>query len=93
MDARLRGKFEARLKDGFLRKRDRTDAVSERFEEAVHELVESAGMQYQPHPDINNKRPDGVIHPRAPARLTSRLYVLKAQKNSSTREGKRTYAD
>ncbi len=62
MDAKLQEKFEARLKDGLLRKKDRTEAVSERFEETVQELVESAGMRYQPHPEINNKTPDGVIY-------------------------------
>ena len=70
MDAKLQEKFEARLKDGFLRKRDRTEAVSERFEETVQELVESAGMRYQRHPEINNKTPDGVIYHE-----TGRTYI------------------
>ena len=62
MDTRLWEKYEARAKHGFLREKDRIETLSERFEEAVRELVESAGMQYQPHPTVNNKTPDGMIH-------------------------------
>ena len=61
MDARLREKYEARAKLGFLKKKDRIEVLSERFEEAVQELVEGTGMQYQPHPKVNSKTPDGVI--------------------------------
>ena len=62
MDARLKEKYETRLKDGFLRNTDRQMALSERFEETVQELIESSGLKYQPQPEINNKKPDGVIH-------------------------------
>ena len=70
MDAKLQEKFDARLKDGFLRKKDRTEAVSERVEETVQELVESAGMRYQPHPEINNKTPDGMIYMKGGAKVS-----------------------
>ena len=62
MDAKLEAKFKARMKNDFLTEKDRQAAISERFEEVVQELIEAAGMQYQPHPKINNKKPDGVIH-------------------------------
>lgn len=70
MDARLQAKFEARKKDGFLRKKDREAAIAERFEEAVQELIESAGMRYEAEPKINNKTPDGVIH-----HANARVYI------------------
>ena len=62
MDERLRLKFEELAAGGFLTRENQTAAVSERFEEAVQELVEAAGMRYERHPEINGKRPDGVIH-------------------------------
>ena len=62
MDARLQVKFEERAKDGFLRKRDRIAATSKRFEEVIEELVDAAGMRFEPEPMVNGKRPDGVIH-------------------------------
>ena len=70
MDTRLEAKFEALLKDDFLRRKDREAAIAERFEEVVQELAESAGMRYESKPRINNKTPDGVIHHAA-----GRVYI------------------
>ncbi len=62
MDARLLEKCKLRVKDDFVTDKDMTAAISERFEEVVQELIESAGMQYEVHPKLNGKEPDGAIY-------------------------------
>ena len=62
MDERLREKFERLQKDGFLQKKYRIEAISERFEEVLQDFVEGSGMKYEREPGINGKTPDGVIH-------------------------------
>ena len=62
MDARLLEKCKLRVKGDFVTDKDMTAAISERFEEVVQELIESAGMQYEVHPKLNGKEPDGAIY-------------------------------
>ena len=62
MDSRLLEICKLRVKDDFVTDKDMTAAISERFEEVVQGLIESAGMRYEAHPKINGKKPDGAIH-------------------------------
>ena len=47
MDEKLREKFERLQKDGFLQKKYRIEAISERFEEVLQDFVEGSGMKYR----------------------------------------------